>query len=135
MGHRKWRDLLAEQEAKEPGYIARIEEGSRRLRAEYDAYQRRLPEVLKARELTLAELARRLDVGQGEVRRLEGLADLYLTTLAEYVCSLGGELKLVTVFDGQEVPFELGGLTDRPANVSPIEWAEREPQEESESVD
>ncbi len=59
-----------------------------------------LAEIRKAIGMTQADLAARLEVGQGSVSKVESAADMYLTTLRKYVEALGGELRLTAVFPG-----------------------------------
>lgn len=70
-----------------------------------------LAEIRKAIGLTQAELAGKLDVGQGSVSKIEAAADMYLTTLRRYVEALGGELRLTARFpDGRQ--FDIDHLSD-----------------------
>ena len=62
-----------------------------------------LDELRKAREMTQTKLAEALGVNQGEVSKIEHRADLYVSTLAEYIAALGGELEIRAVFDDNEV--------------------------------
>jgi DNA-binding XRE family transcriptional regulator len=62
-----------------------------------------LDELRKAREMTQVKLAQTLGVNQGEVSKIEHRADLYLSTLAEYVEALGGRLEIRAVFSDREV--------------------------------
>ena len=57
-----------------------------------------LQELRKAMNLTQAELARTLGVGQHTVSRYEQRADLLLSTLQSYVGAMGGTLALVAEF-------------------------------------
>jgi predicted transcriptional regulator len=54
-----------------------------------------LRETRKTLNLTQKEVARRLKKGQDMVPRIEQRGDLLLSTLNEYVHSIGGELELV----------------------------------------
>jgi transcriptional regulator with XRE-family HTH domain len=62
-----------------------------------------LDELRKARQMTQVKLAETLGVNQSEVSRIEHRADLYLSTLSEYVEALGGRLEIRAVFSGREV--------------------------------
>src|SRR5450432_1448308 len=75
---------------------------------------------LVAREMSLRELrhavsktqttvARRLNMGQDGVSRLENRSDLLLSTLRNYVEAVGGSLTLVVQFPDKE-PIAIGGL-------------------------
>lgn len=60
-----------------------------------------LQELRKALRLTQQDVARRLSKGQEVVSRLEQREDLLLSTLRDYVRSLGGELELVCRFNNK----------------------------------
>jgi DNA-binding XRE family transcriptional regulator len=62
-----------------------------------------LDELRKARQMTQTKLAETLGVNQGEVSKIEHRADLYLSTLSEYVEALGGTLEIRAVFPDSEV--------------------------------
>ncbi len=66
-----------------------------------------LDELRQARQMTQAKLAETLGVNQSEVSRIEHRADLYLSTLSEYVEALGGKLEIRAVFPGREVISQL----------------------------
>src|SRR5829696_4663282 len=68
--------------------------------AELIAEVRSVMELRKARELTQAELARKLRVSQESVSRLEKRSDMLISTLTKHVEKLGGELVLVARFPG-----------------------------------
>lgn len=62
-----------------------------------------LAEIRKAVGMTQQELAKSLEMGQGNVSKIEHAADMYLTTLRKYVETLGGELVLKACFpNGRE---------------------------------
>lgn len=58
-----------------------------------------LRELRKALRLTQQDVARRLSKGQEVVSRLEQREDLLLSTLRDYLRSLGGELELTCRFN------------------------------------
>ena len=101
----KWTSLKAKMD---PAARARVDA---RVRSTLAAMP--LAEIRKAAGLTQAELAERLQTGQGSVSKLENAADMYLTTLRRYVEALGGELQLTAKFpDGREMLIDdLPGLT------------------------
>jgi DNA-binding XRE family transcriptional regulator len=68
--------------------------------AELIAEVRSVMELRKARELTQAELARKLDISQESVSRLEKRSDMLISTLTKHVEKLGGELVLLARFPG-----------------------------------
>ena len=57
----------------------------------------------KAQEMTQAKMAEMLGVAQSEISKIEHRTDLYISTLAEYVQALGGELEIRAVFPDSEV--------------------------------
>lgn len=57
-----------------------------------------LRDLRKARDLTQVRMAEVLGVGQDSISRLEGRADMLLSTLKGYVHALGGELEVVAKF-------------------------------------
>jgi DNA-binding XRE family transcriptional regulator len=57
-----------------------------------------LQDLRKALGFTQVALAKKLNVGQDTVSRVETRADLLLSTLSGYVQAMGGELKLVAEF-------------------------------------
>ena len=63
----------------------------------------RLHELRRARELTQLELARKLNVNQPAVAKLEQRADVYVSSLRHYIEAVGGRLKVVAVFPEGEV--------------------------------
>lgn len=70
-----------------------------------------LAEIRRAIGLTQIELAETLELGQGNVSKLERQADMYLSTLRRYVEALGGTLHLTAEFpDGRRV--EIEGIAD-----------------------
>ncbi|MBC7101850.1 MAG: helix-turn-helix transcriptional regulator [Parvibaculum sp.] len=60
-----------------------------------------LRDLRKAMKQTQSSLARKLDIGQDGVSRIEQRADLLLSTARSYVEALGGELELVARFPGR----------------------------------
>lgn len=63
-----------------------------------------LEELRSARQLTQADLAEMLDVPQSSISRIEQRADMYLSTLRNYIQAVGGELRIQAVFpDGGTV--------------------------------
>jgi transcriptional regulator with XRE-family HTH domain len=70
-----------------------------RLLEEMSLYQLR-----KARELTQTRIAGELNMGQGDVSKLERRADMYVSTLASYLQAVGADLEIRAVFpDGRAV--------------------------------
>ena len=79
-------------------------------KAASDAEYRRLVEEMplhqlrKAREMTQVKIAEELQIGQGDVSRLERRADMYVSTLASFLHAVGADLEIRAVFpDGKIV--------------------------------
>jgi DNA-binding Xre family transcriptional regulator len=62
-----------------------------------------LAELRKAERITQRELARRLNMSQANVSRIEHEQDVYLSTLQHYVEALGGEIELTAVFGDRRI--------------------------------
>jgi transcriptional regulator with XRE-family HTH domain len=75
-----------------------------------------LEELRGARQLTQADMAEMLDVPQSSISRIEQRADMYLSTLRNYVHAAGGELRIQAVFpDGGTVVIDrFGEYEERP---------------------
>ena len=72
----------------------RILEGADRLQTLY--------QLRKAQDCTQAELAKKLNVSQVAIARLEKRSDLMLSTLRSYIEGLGGTLDLTVKFPNSE---------------------------------
>ena len=57
-----------------------------------------LLELRKARSLSQEKLAKELQTTQGEISKIEHRADMYLSTLRNYVEAMGGELDIIARF-------------------------------------
>ena len=81
-----------------------------------------LNELRGARQLTQADMAEMLDVPQSSISRIEQRADMYLSTLRNYVHAAGGELRVQVVFpDGGTVVINrFGEYEERPYVVHAI---------------
>jgi len=72
-----------------------------------------LEELRGARQLTQADMAEMLDVPQSSISRIERRADMYLSTLRNYIHAVGGELRIQAVFpDGGTVVIDRFGEYD-----------------------
>jgi transcriptional regulator with XRE-family HTH domain len=60
-----------------------------------------LRDLRKAQDLTQERMAELLGVGQDNISRLEGRADMLLSTLRSYVTAMGGSLDLIVRFPGR----------------------------------
>jgi transcriptional regulator with XRE-family HTH domain len=83
-----------------------------------------LDELRNAKRLTQADMAEMLDVPQSSISRIEQRADMYLSTLRNYVHAMGGVLQIQAVFpDGGTVAINrFGEYEDR----SYVVWARAE---------
>jgi hypothetical protein len=66
--------------------------------ADLIAEEATLKDLRKAYGLTQTKMAKKLNVGQDTVSRVEKRADMLLSTLSGYVEAMGGELNLVAEF-------------------------------------
>ena len=82
-----------------PSARARAAEIAREISAEMPLNELRL-----AREYTQATLAEAMETTQGEISKIEKRADVYVSTLRNYIAAMGGELEIVARFkDGSAV--------------------------------
>lgn len=76
-----------------------------------------LKELRAARELTQEQLAGTLGTSQAAVSKLERRADMYVSTLAQFVKAMGGDLQIRSVFpDGEVSIARLGDLKRTSSN-------------------
>lgn len=61
-----------------------------------------LDELRAARTLTQEKLCARLHVKQSTVSKLERRADMYISTLSQYIAALGGALEIRAVFPDRD---------------------------------
>ncbi len=75
-----------------------------------------LEELRGAKRLTQSDMAEMLDVPQSSISRLEQRADMYLSTLRNYIQAVGGELRIQAVFpDGGAIVIDrFGDYEERP---------------------
>lgn len=82
--------------------VARLPDGERKAIArrsrELIAEELSLQELRKALAVTQVQVAKSLGKRQDEISRIEQRGDLLLSTLRDYVQSLGGELELLCTF-------------------------------------
>ena len=62
-----------------------------------------LAQLRKARELSQLDMAAKLKTTQSSISRLEHQADMYLSTLREYVEASGGHLDLIARYRDTEI--------------------------------
>lgn len=80
-----------------PDEIALGHQRGEALIREYDTLQ----ELRKALNLTQVQLAERMGIAQKNISRMENSDDLLLSTLANVIASMGGELELRVNFPGR----------------------------------
>jgi DNA-binding XRE family transcriptional regulator len=75
-------------------------EARERSRVLLEKYRAEMPldELRQAREMTQEHLAKILGVNQAAVSKLERRADMYVSTLQDFVKAMGGELKITAHF-------------------------------------
>ena len=70
-----------------------------------------LHEIRAARELTQEHLAKLLKVKQASISKLERRADMYVSTLRDFIRAMGGDLEITARFPDGEIrinQFDLG---------------------------
>ena len=75
---------------------ADVAENKQRVREELQRMA--LDELRNAKQLTQADMAELLGVPQSSISRIEQRADMYLSTLRNYVQAMGGVLQIQAVF-------------------------------------
>lgn len=65
-----------------------------------------LHQLREARQLTQVNLAQALHINQGAVSMMEKRADMYVSTLRNYIEAMGGELKITAEFPEGSVQIE-----------------------------
>lgn len=63
-----------------------------------------LAELRNSRDVTQIELAAQLGITQGNVSRIEGRSEIYLSTLRSYIEALGGHMEITAVFNDDRIP-------------------------------
>src|SRR3989449_10771896 len=93
---RNYRELQANMD---PASLA-----DNRQRVREELQRMALEELRCAKQLTQVDLAEMLDVPQSSISRIEQRADMYLSTLRNYIHAIGGVLQIQAVFpDGGAV--------------------------------
>ncbi len=68
-----------------------------------------LGELRKAQHLTQKELAKKLNVNQENISRLERRSDMMLSTLRNHIEAMGGELNITVQFPDHD-PIAISGI-------------------------
>src|SRR5882757_8624813 len=88
--------------------VAEIREDGREMDR---VYAMNLAMVRKAAEMTQAEIAQKLGVGQGDVSKIEHRSDLLLSTLVGYLTAAGAEHpRLIVEVHGRHVEMDLSAF-------------------------
>jgi len=106
----KFSELVERTRKNKPNWGANVGEYRRAME---DALA--LAELRNSRNITQIQLAEQLGITQGNVSRLEGRSEVYLSTLRSYVEALGGHLEIAAVFDDDRVTVAIG--TDEPPSA------------------
>ena len=85
-----------------------IEQQYQDVRAEYLALQ----EIRKAAGMSQEQLAKALDMNQGNLSKLEKRTDIHISTLRRYVEALGGKLHIMAALPDKPI-IELTSLSGR----------------------
>lgn len=94
-----------------PGMRAAVDEIREGTREMDRVYADSLAAIRKAGELTQAQVAERLGVGQAAVSRMEARGDVLLSTLNDYLEAAGAtDPRIVVVLNGVEVELALDSL-------------------------
>ncbi|BDD89276.1 XRE family transcriptional regulator [Desulfofustis limnaeus] len=65
-----------------------------------------LAELRQARQLTQEQLAHSMKIKQASVSKMEGQADMYISTLRKYIKAMGGDLEIIAKFPEGSVRIE-----------------------------
>jgi transcriptional regulator with XRE-family HTH domain len=71
--------------------------------AELIAEEATLRQLREARERSQEEVARKLNIKQAAVSKLERRTDMYLSTLRGYIEAMGGQLEIIARFPNRSV--------------------------------
>jgi transcriptional regulator with XRE-family HTH domain len=116
---KKWQDL----------YGKLPQESRNRVEAQVKKALREIPldELRSARRLTQQQLASQLDISQAVVSRVERQADMYVSTLRNFVEAMGGRLEIQAVFPDGRVIIKQFRELDRPEVSAAADCSLRSP--------
>lgn len=97
MAH-KWKDV---RKPLTPGAEERIRRSVHEASAVMTLHQLR-----EARSLTQVNLAKVLQINQGAVSKMEKRADMYVSTLRNFIQAMGGQLQVKAIFPEGEVQID-----------------------------
>lgn len=115
MSDREFRDITADVDAllEDPKHAPAVAAAREALVEADREYAMGLGALRQALGLTQVELAKRLEVTQGNVAQIEKRGDLLVSTLASYLHAVGGEVRIVVQFPGgHAIEVELDALAD-----------------------
>jgi DNA-binding XRE family transcriptional regulator len=113
MSDREFRDITADVDAllEDPQHARAIGAARGALTEADREYAMGLAALRQALGFTQVELAKRLEVTQGNVAQIEKRGDLLVSTLASYLHAVGGEVRIVVQFPGRHaIEVELDAL-------------------------
>ncbi len=77
-----------------------------------------LHQLREARSLTQVNLAKVLQINQGAVSKMEKRADMYVSTLRNFIQAMGGQLQVKAIFPEGEVQIDQFENVAEPADTS-----------------
>lgn len=103
MPSRKNFDILKAQVEARPGAAERLAQLRQETLAEIGLY-----ELRRALDVSQTELAAQLEISQSAISQLESGRDVKISTLRNYIDSLGGQVRITAVFQNDdEAPTEI----------------------------
>src|SRR5712692_8794166 len=96
-----------------PEVLARAEKRARKMLDEMP-----LNELRAARLLTQESIAKSLGINQAAVSKMERRADMYISTLRDFVVAMGGELEITARFPNGAIRIQQ--FEDAESNESPV---------------
>jgi predicted transcriptional regulator len=73
-----------------------------------------LAELRRALLLTQSTLAENLGVGQAEISKIENRADMFVSTLRNFIIAMGGDLEIRAVFQDRSITIkDFSSLTQK----------------------